>query len=146
MLLIVPFLTGCAGFIPVPTGKTNQPGAEVKRKQAHFIQPGKTTRMEVITRMGTNNLALPGQNALAYSWEGGGVTLITWICLVGPDGGYLDGAEADGWFSWHGFFIAFDDKDVVRAVAFKRLSEKRSLHEHLGRWVASLPKTKTKVP
>jgi hypothetical protein len=40
-----------------------------------------------------------------------------------------------------GFLVAFDDQDFVTAAAFKKLSCRRPLHEHLNRWVAKLPRT-----
>lgn len=53
----------------------------------------------------------------------------------------IDRAQVAWVGGWRGFLVAFDDQDFVTAAAFKKLSCRHPLHEHLNRWVAKLPRT-----
>ena len=71
-------LTGCVGVVPFPVSTTKVvAGQQLKPQDVAFIQPGLTTRSQVVARLGTDYAALPYQRAIAYSWEmkggGGGV-------------------------------------------------------------------------
>ena len=131
-------VVGCVGVIPLPTcSKKPVYGQSVTPAQTAFIQPGKTTRAEVVAELGGDYVALPMKRAIAYSWElpgGGGVW---WYCVVLPYGGAAGGGDWVG--GWRGFLVAFDDRGVVAATAFKKLSTRRSLDENMRRWVAKLP-------
>jgi hypothetical protein len=124
--VLVP-LAGCVGFIPVPHGKGY--GQRIQHDTAEALQPGRTTRGEVIARLGTNHVALPYQRALAYPWEKGGGN---WVLFAAS----LDAAGAiDGeWTHWRAFLVAFDERGVVAATAFKHLSTRKSLHRQLEAW------------
>jgi hypothetical protein len=130
--------TGCAGVIPLPVSATKvQTGHRLKPAQVAFIQPGQTSRTEVISHLGTNYVALPRERAIAYSWEmkGGGGVWWWWVVGYGSAAG-----DAGTWTSgWRAFFVAFDEQGFVTSSAFKRPSTGRSLHEHLDHWVSRLP-------
>jgi hypothetical protein len=131
-------LTGCVGILPRPVSATKvEYGHRLLTNDVSFIQSGVTTRAEVIARLGTNYTALPLQRALAYSWEMQGGGWVWWLVLVGPNGGGGTGGQWTG--GWKAFFIAFDDQGVVTSTAFKSPSTRRSLHDHMYNWLASLP-------
>lgn len=129
--------TGCVGVTPIPVySPTPEYGQKVKPWPAAFIQPGQTTRAEVLTRLGTNCAALPRTRSIAYTWEMRGGGGVWWLALFGPGGG---GAIGGNWVGgWRGFLVAFDERDIVRAAEFKNLSPRRSLDQNMDRWVANL--------
>jgi hypothetical protein len=131
-------VTGCVGVVPFPVSSTKvETGHRITPADMAFIQPGQTTRSQVVARLGRDFAALPCQRAIAYSWEMQGGGGVYWAAIAGPGGG---GAASGGWVGgWKGFFVAFDGRSVVQAVGFKDLSTKRSLHANLERWVAKLP-------
>jgi hypothetical protein len=138
-------LNGCVGAIPRPVSATQvEYGHRLLTNDVSFIRPGVTKRAEVIARLGTNYTALPLQRALAYSWEMKGGGGVWWVCVVVPYGGVADARTWTG--GWRAFFIAFDDQGVVTSTAFKSPSARRSLHEHMYNWVASLPAKPASVP
>lgn len=129
-------LTGCVGVIPLPTTSKVLHGQKLADTQTSFIQPGRTTRAQLIAELGTNYITFPRCSSIAYTWElqgGGGVW---WTVIALPDAGY---AEAGGWAGgWRGFFVAFDDREIVRAAEFKKLSTRHSLCENMDSWMAGL--------
>jgi len=137
--------TGCVGVVPKPVSATQvEYGRKLAPADVAFIQPGITTRAEVVAKLGPDFTALPMQRALAYSWEMAGGGGVWWWCLVTPYGGGGDGGSWTG--GWRVFFIAFDEQGVVTATAFKKPSTRTSLHEHMFAWVAKLPPLPTTVP
>ena len=140
LAVVLTMMSGCVGVLPLPT-TSNKPvyGHRIERAEVAFIHPGRTTRAKLVERLGYDYAALPMNRAFAYTWElpgGGGVW---WYCLVAPGGAAADGGSWVG--GWRAFFVAFDDQDVVIATAFKKLSPRKPLHEHLDRWVVKLPPT-----
>jgi hypothetical protein len=130
-------LTGCVGAIPQPfCSKTAASGRQIKPADVAFIHPGVTTRAEVVSQLGTEYAALPKDRAFAYSWtlEGGGG--IWWYCIVVPPACFKDSGTWTG--GWRSFFVAFDDRGVVTATAFKHPSPRHPIHEHLYAWVDKL--------
>ena len=98
-----------------------------------FIQPGLTTRSEVIARIGADYYWNQRSRSLAYTWEMPGGGGFWWVAT--PYGG-----TGDSWVGgWRGFFVSFDDRGLVTATTFKRLSTRRSLDENLEKWAAKAP-------
>jgi len=137
---VLTLMSGCAGVLPLPiTSNKPEYGRKIDRAQVAFIHPGRTTRAQVVERLGCDYTALPMNRALAYTWElpgGGGVW---WYCIFLGEAAAAGGGSWAG--GWRGFFVAFDDEDFVTATAFKELSSRHPLHEHMDRWVAKLPPT-----
>ena len=130
--------TGYVGALPRPVSSTKvEYGHRLPTREVAFIQTGVTTRTEVISRLGTNYVSLPGDRAIAYSWEMKGGGGVYWIVVVTPYGGIADGGNWTG--GWRAFFVSFDDRGVVTTTAFKSPSTRRSLHEHLYAWIKTLP-------
>lgn len=122
-------LTGCAEVLPRPTAAY---GAKLTQKQVAFIHPGKTTRAEVVTTLGTNCVTMRADvtsacpAALAYTWEGG----LDWhLRLVLPG---LQSSTSHG--GWYAFMVALSPTDVVIAADFKTLNNQRSLDEQISAW------------
>ena len=126
-------LSGCAAVIPLPAFPQQvQKGRQITSDSVAFIQPGLTRREQVVTTLGTNYVELLSQPCLAYSWEitgGGGVW---WVAT--PYGGLADSWQG-GWRAW---FVAFDERGIVRAIEFQRVSPKHSLHHHMREWMREL--------
>lgn len=122
-------LSGCIGYVPsfskVPVG-----GKQITKSDADFIVPGRTTRAEVIQKLGTKHcresLLIP---AMGYGWE--------------MPGGYgfwflADTMNAAGgsWkiTRWRALFLAFDSHDVVTRKEFVKLKGNRTLDDQLEKW------------
>jgi hypothetical protein len=130
-------LTGCIGVVPTPITSKVEHGQRVKPEDVLFIQPGVTTRAEVIAKLGRDYAALPHERVIGYSWELEGGNLVCWAVVAGP-GGEGGGANVIPLGGWRALFIAFDDAGRVRATAFKKPSLRKSLHEHMYVWEAKL--------
>ena len=126
------------GVLPLPiTSSQPEHGCKIDPAQVAFIHPGRTTRAQVIERLGPDYAALPLNRAIAYTWELPGGGGIWWYCIVAGEAGAAGGG---GWAGgWRGFLVAFDDQGVVTATAFKKLSCRRPLQENMDRWMAKLP-------
>ncbi len=141
LLAILPLLTGCIGVMPVPVVSTKPVyGIRLTHSEVAFIKPGQTSRDEVTAKLGTKFTSLPMNRAIAYSWEmkgGGHLWWAGYVLVPFPELSDLrTGYEPGG---WRAFFVAFDERGVVTATAFKSPSTGRSLHEHMDRWLAKLP-------
>jgi len=140
MAAVMTLMSGCVGVLPLPiTSGEPEHGCKLDRAQVAFIHPGRTTRAQVIERLGPDYTALPRNRALAYTWElpgGGGV----WWYFI-PLGEVAASGGGSWEAGWRGFFVAFDNQDVVTSAVFKKLSCRRPLHEQMDRWVAKLPPT-----
>ncbi len=124
-------VTGCVGVLPFPVSSSKVvAGRQLKPEDVAFIQPGITTRAQVVARLGTDYAALPYQRAIAYSWEMKGGGGVYWVAgLYGGTGGEWVGG-------WRGYFVGFDPQGVVRAEDFATLATSRSLHANLEGWAA----------
>ena len=137
-------LTGCVGIVfPVPSdGRTY--GKVITREQAGFIVPGKTTREEVIARLGDQFRASPRLPALAYSWEkpatgwAWGIVVLSGEASVGG-GGHLERSH------WQALFIGFDDSGRVVSTKFVLLSGRKSVDEQLENWAARKENALTRI-
>lgn len=129
---------GCVGVVPLPVSRTKvEHGQRLTPAEVAFVQPGKTTRAEVLSQLGTNCLSLPLGRAIAYSWEMKGGGYAWWWFVACPNAAAGDGGIVTG--GWRAYFVAFDDRGVATASAFKSPSTSRSLHEHLDHWISRLP-------
>jgi len=131
-------LTGCVGVVPVPVySSTPENGRKLVHGDVAFIHPGLTTRAEVIARIGPDFYWNQRSRSLAYTWEVPGGGGFWWAAsMYGGGGDYWVGG-------WRGFFVSFDNRDLATAVAFKRLSTRRSLDENMERWAAKAPAPKS---
>ena len=130
-------LTGCVGVVPLPVTSHVEYGQKLEPKQTFCVRPGQTTRAEVIAALGTNYTKFRRTRSLAYTWEMRGGGGVWWGAVVSTAGG---GAIGGNWVGgWRGFLVAFDEREVVRAAEFKKLSARRSLDEIMDHWVAQLP-------
>jgi hypothetical protein len=135
-LLAVTLVTGCVGIVPLKVPKSAAKGREVNKSMSAFIRVGGTTRSEVIDQLGNGYVSLPHESAIAYTWEGG-VHYVGWWFLAST---HAAAGKTYDWGGWRGYFIAFDENQVVRAQAFKSLSINRSVHEQLDHWQQTVQK------
>lgn len=132
----------CVGVVAVPP-LSNKPisGKAVPHHDARFIEPGKTTKAEVIRNLGSgyrDSIRVP---AIAYPWEMPGGTWLSWGLFYIPIAEWSSGGSASGDLTrWRALFIAFDARGVVTRKEFMRLKAKRSLDEQLEAWAGWLPK------
>jgi hypothetical protein len=137
-LLSAGVLTGCAPFgigmgavVPVPrlSKKKIEQGREITAREIQFVVPGRTTRAEVITRLGNDFRDSPRVSALAYSWQYNGISIYWGFGFMG---GYGEHGVED--FGWRALFVAFDGNEQVVKSQFYRLKGGRSLDEQLEEW------------
>jgi hypothetical protein len=132
-------LTGCVGAVPIPVTSHVDYGHRLKPAQTGFIQPGRTTRDEIIAKLGTNFVTFPRTSSIAYTWEMRGGGGLWWWWTVGSPY-WVGGSEGVWEGGWRGFLVAFDDRGRVRSAQYQRLSCRRSLDENMERWLTHLPK------
>jgi hypothetical protein len=137
-LLSAGVLTGCAPFgigmgavVPVPrlSKKKIEQGREITAWEIQFVVPGRTTRAEVITRLGNDFRDSPRVSALAYSWQYNGPQIYWGYGFIG---GYDQHGVVD--FGWRAMFVAFDQDDRVVQSQFYHLRGRKSLDEQLEDW------------
>lgn len=130
----VPFGIGMGVVVPVPplSKKKIEQGREITAQEVAFVVPGRTTRAEVITRLGNDFRDSPRVAALAYSWQYNGPQ-IYWGY------GFINGYDQHGVedFGWRALFVAFDQDDRVVHSRFYRLKSGHSLDEQLEEWAQS---------
>ena len=117
--------------VPVPrlSKKKIEYGREITAREVAFVVQGRTTRAEVITRLGNDFRDSPRVAALAYSWQYNG-SRIFW------DYGFIGGHDQHGVadFGWRALFVGFDQNDRVVQTQFYRLRGSKSLDEQLEDW------------
>ena len=134
-------LSGCVGILPVPPFSNKLvAGRVIERRDASFIVPGCTTRLEVEQQLGTCTRDCPRAPSMAYSWEKPGWTMFWWVASTHSAMG--DDFEVGG---WHALFVAFNDAGVVLQKDFVNLSNNRSLDEQLERWAERVRKKECPV-
>lgn len=120
-------LSGCIGYVP-SFSKVPISGKQITKSDAEFIVPGRTTRAEVIRKLGRQHcresLLIP---AMGYGWEmPGGYWLLA--NPMSPD-------VADWEITrWRALFLAFDSHDVVTRKEFVKLKGNRTLDDQLEKW------------
>ena len=130
-LLSTVLLTGCIGLVPLPPTNNQTYGRVIKSSETRFIVAGRTTRDEVIAKLGGEFRGSPRVAALAYSWEKPAATLVWWIIAVETGGGgHIERSH------WQAFFVAFDAGGKVCRTEFVSLSQRKSVDEQLEDWVA----------
>jgi hypothetical protein len=126
-------LTGCVGLIPVPSRSKVEVGRVIESRETKFIVPGRTSRAQVIERLGANFRTCPRQPALAYAWEIWRGMIIWWWGFAAGEAAVGDGGESE-WSNWRAFFVAFDEQGLVTQTEFVHLSGGKSLDEQLEDW------------
>jgi hypothetical protein len=122
-------MTGCIGVIPLPATDHQVHGRVIEKSQTQFITLGRTTRAEVIARLGDKFRNSPRMPVLAYSWEKPAAGVGWW--LVVPAGAATGSFER---CHWRAFFVAFDPGGKVCRAEFVKLSDQKSLDEQLEDW------------
>jgi hypothetical protein len=133
-------LAGCA---------TRDSGYKISNETIAFIQPGVTTRSEVIENLGTPLLELKGPRVVAYSWgkmraTGGGTQAVRDQTMGGREMGYGVGTaptEETGLVETRRWVccIALDDKDRVARVDKIKLEGATSLEKAVRQWAGTRP-------
>ena len=120
-------LSGCIGYVP-SFSKVPVSGKQITKSDAEFIVPGRTTRAEVIRKLGRQHcresLLIP---AMGYGWEMPGGH---WFAFS-P---YSTGVGAWEQTRWRALFLAFDSHDVVTRKEFVKLKGNRTLDDQLEKW------------
>jgi|ERR1017187_3766120 hypothetical protein len=127
----VPFGIGMGAVVPVPplSKKKIEQGREICAREIRFAVPGRTTRAEVITRLGNDFRDSPRVAALAYSWQYNGFRIFWDYGFIGGHGQH--GVED---FGWRPLFVGFDQNERVVQIQFYRLRGGKSLDEQLKDW------------
>jgi hypothetical protein len=113
-LSICLLLFTCGGCValPIPLRETLITGRQVMSEQLTFINPGSTSREDVIRELGEPYADFADLRILAYTWEiRDGVVM--WAALGGAAGDL-------GVYKYYSLLIAFDPAD--RVVAFEKVS------------------------
>lgn len=134
-------LTGCIGIVPVPHSN-RACGRPLHPTDVCFIRARQTTRADVVTRLGTNCVSLPGDRALAYQWEAKGLTFDWFFVAMCPYGGdtiYLGYTGCLNGSGWKAFMVSFDTNGVVTASGFRTLRAHVALHQQLEDWTNRQP-------
>jgi len=138
LFLVACFFGGCA---------TRESGYKISKETIAFIQPGVTTRTDVVENLGTPLLDLKDARALAYSWGKMRATVTKPVVreegLQSQQMGYSMGAPGSGgeeglvemrrWICC----IALDQNDRVQRVATVEVQGAESLEQTLRRWAAA---------
>ena len=134
LLFLTVLLTGCVGLLPVPPSRREPAhGKVITRADVKFIVPGRTTRDEVIARLGDQFRDSPRLPVLAYAWEKPAVGVM-WGFMVAAQGGAGAGGGHAEASHWRAFFVLFDPQGRVAATKFVCLTGRRSLDEQLEDW------------
>lgn len=106
-------LTGC--MIPYPSHKVYE-GNEIKAESLSWLQPGETTRTQVVERLGAPDIDFVDQRTVAYAWSGqsGGVL------VVAPYSGFIDPIRVR-----RALLIRFDTDN--KAAAFSIISRQTEI-------------------
>ena len=126
MLLVV--LPACVA-VPIPVPERAVAGSEVTPEMTAPIQPGVTTRSEVIQVLGEPSLELPAPRIVAYQWEAL-IGYVPWVMGYGYSGrGGVDAVHQS-----YVLLIAFDAND--RVVKFEKTTHWPwdSVSEHALKW------------
>jgi len=120
-------LTGCIGYVP-SFSKQPVSGKQITERDADFIVPKRTTRAEVIRKLGKQHCRKSlSIAAMGYGWEM-------------PGGyGFLANPMATGvvkWKTtrWRALFLAFDSNNVVTRKEFVKLKDDLTFDEQLEKW------------
>ncbi len=128
-------LGGCVGYMP-PLSNKPYSGKSLGGRDADFITIGRTTRAEVVKKLGTDYRDSIRVQAIAYPWElPGGYWFIFVVSQMG--GGAASGPENT---RWRALFLDFDGHDIVKRKEFVRLKRQLTLDEQLEAWAGWVPK------
>lgn len=120
-------LSGCIGYVP-SFSKEPVSGKQITKSDADFIVPGRTTRAEVIRKLGTQHCRESLRiAAMGYGWE---MPRGHWFAFSPY------GTDVAAWelTRWRALFLAFDSRGVVTRKEFVKLEHKRSLDDQLEKW------------
>jgi hypothetical protein len=126
LLLVV--LPACLA-LPIPVPERTVAGSQVTPAMTAPIQPGVTTRSEVIQLLGEPSHELPASRIIAYRWEAL-IGYMAWVIGYGYSGtGGVDDVRQS-----YVLLIAFDAND--RVVKFEKTTQRPwdSISEHALKW------------
>ena len=126
LLLVV--LPGCLA-VPIPVPERTVAGSQVTPAMTAPIQPGVTTRSEVIQLLGEPALDLPAHRIIAYRWEAL-IGYVPWVMGYGYSG---RGGVGETHASYL-LLVAFDANDRVVKVEKTTQSPWDSPSEHALQW------------
>jgi hypothetical protein len=110
--LFAPLAVGC---LAVPIPESSPVGAQVTANDADSFKPGVTTKAQIIERLGTPQVELPDLRLIAYEWDQVDYQMLYLLVGMKVVGGVKDVKGP------HAFFVAFDQKDRVRAYSFEKI-------------------------
>ncbi len=125
-LLALLFLAPSCLFIPVPEKCVS--GEEVTPEELSSIEPGKTTKSEIIERLGNPDVLWLDENIFAYNWKTVWA-IMPWFVA----GGYQAAGGIEEFTKDYVLLIQFDQNDSV--ARFERL--KRSMFTSYGAMLKS---------
>jgi outer membrane protein assembly factor BamE (lipoprotein component of BamABCDE complex) len=124
-LLCISFI--CAGCIilPIPTKEhycnTSECNKMLSRRhipedRLDFINVGKTTKEEILLKIGEPDWSSNEDNTFEYHWSMVKGYVVIIIVFFVPYGGASGTANAIPWVKKHYFLIQFDDQNKVRSL------------------------------
>jgi hypothetical protein len=127
-------LNGCIGVIPVPPNpETPAMGSPITSDQTKFIVNGRTTRDEVIAKLGERFRESPRMPVMAYTWEKPTWGWAHWYFFITPDV-IIYGGDYDEGNDWRAFFLKYDFAGRVETTKFAKLDNNYSLDEQMENW------------
>src|SRR3974390_787710 len=127
-------LNGCLGSVPVPPNSaTPTTGNAITRDQINFIVPGRTTREEVVAKLGGDFRESPRMPVMAYSWEKPAWGWAWWLLFVTPDA-VVSGGDYDEGNDWRALYLKFNSDGRVEKAQFAKLDNDYSLDEQMENW------------
>jgi hypothetical protein len=140
-VVVSQLLNGCVGVLPVPPdSNTPAVGTPVTSDQVKFIVPGRTTRDEVVAKLGERFRESCHTPVLAYSWERPAWGYCWWVWFFTPDGVVTGGNYEEG-NVWRAYYVKFDAGGHVVKTKFARLDNDKSLDEQMEDWAFNQPKS-----
>ena len=128
LLLLMLLFTGCL-YIPVKENKVVS-GEKISDDQLSLIQPGVTTKTDIITELGEPDVFWEDECVFAYNWEMRSA-IMPWAFGYGYDGA-VGIAEFDKDYV---LLIQFDQNDCVKRFEVTTRGTFESYGDHLIEWV-----------
>jgi hypothetical protein len=134
-------LTGCVGWVP-PLSNEPINGKTLTARDVEFIVPGKTTRAEVVRKLGKGYCESPRIAAMAYPWQLPGGT--GFWCVISTH--WADGGTWETATRWRALFLTFDSHGTVTRKEFVRLKSEGTPQEQVEKWAGWVMPSATVKP
>ena len=130
MLTLVPTLTGCL-IAPVPAfGRKTVDGTRIQKEDVAFLQPGRTTREELVKRFGEPWAHYRDVEVMVYYWD---VRKGYWVWgIIIPEAVAAGGAEDITSLEY--LFVKLDESDRVQKYDFIKHARNVKTRDQAIQW------------